>query len=207
MRIHELDISEVYADAILSGEKRFDVCYNDKGFQKGDLIRYTVKKGNGGVLSLNTVFQPFKDKLYEITYVLNPSGLKEGWVVFGIEPYIEVSQEQKINNRNIDSYIRDLLERFLNENEDEDEDDLKKEELYEEYAEYIDILFKNDCPGDIMKTSDFAESVKHGLFTDYDGIGYYVDENRHCSEIEVSFDVNVLKDMEKHYPWVMWYNR
>lgn len=40
--IHELKIQKQWADAKLAGEKPFEVRINDRGFQKGDCIRYKV---------------------------------------------------------------------------------------------------------------------------------------------------------------------
>lgn len=206
MRIHQLDISEACADAILSGEKQFDIRFNDQEFQKGDWIRYVVKKSS--VLGYkNAEEQPFVDKPYEITYVTNKLGLKEGWVVLGIEPYIkDVPSNKKKISKNIDSDIQYLLETFIDYVENAKSDD-EKVELCKKYAEYMDILFKSDCPGMPMRTEEFLEDVKRGFLTDYDGIGYYVDKDRYQSETPVSFDIKAIKEMAKTYPWVLWYNK
>ena len=39
---HELKIQKQWADAKLAGEKPFEVRINDRGFQKGDIVRYRV---------------------------------------------------------------------------------------------------------------------------------------------------------------------
>ena len=39
---HELKIQKQWADAKLAGEKPFEIRKNDRGFQKGDIVRYGV---------------------------------------------------------------------------------------------------------------------------------------------------------------------
>lgn len=84
--IHELKIDENFTDAIISGDKNFEIRYNDRGYQKGDIIKFKPTYTSDGVV--NTA-NPIYNSLYEITYVLNGWGLKEGYVVLGIKPYIE----------------------------------------------------------------------------------------------------------------------
>lgn len=78
MQIHRLKILPVYFDAVLSGEKTFEIRYNDdRGFQKGDKI--TLVKINP-VNGLET-----SDLLHRrISYVTNYKQI-EGYVVFGIK--------------------------------------------------------------------------------------------------------------------------
>ena len=40
--IHELKIQKQWADAKFAGEKHFEIRRNDRGFQKGDIVRYKV---------------------------------------------------------------------------------------------------------------------------------------------------------------------
>lgn len=76
---HEIKLLYEYCDAVLSGEKNFEVRYNDRGYQKGDRIKFKPIKNH------ITTQHPIKDKIYEITYVLNGWGIKENWVAFGIK--------------------------------------------------------------------------------------------------------------------------
>ena len=78
--IHVLKILEQFADAIVDGDKNFEIRNNDRGFQKGDDVRFIVvdingKRQRGHAIELNT---------YRITYVLSGWGLEPGYVVFGI---------------------------------------------------------------------------------------------------------------------------
>lgn len=80
--LHQLKIGEDFAEAVLSGEKTFEVRENDRGFQKGDIITFEVIERGGCHMPLYG--HPLNDKSYEITYVLSGWGLKEGFVVLGI---------------------------------------------------------------------------------------------------------------------------
>lgn len=79
MTTHKIKLREEYADAVLSGDKSFEVRYNDRGYQKGDEIIFQVVDGAGISLPhrINHV-------VFEITYVMHGWGLKEDWCVFAI---------------------------------------------------------------------------------------------------------------------------
>lgn len=78
---HYLKIRTCFADAILSGDKTFELRYNgDRGFQRGDLIGFTPVDEHG-----HFVAHAIKDKIYMITYVLSGFGLEKDYVVFGIK--------------------------------------------------------------------------------------------------------------------------
>lgn len=89
--IHELKIYKSFADAIISGDKTFEVRHNDRGFQKGDKVRFKVED-----LSEKREDHPISEKLYEITYVLNSWGINEGFVVFSIKEAADDNQENQI---------------------------------------------------------------------------------------------------------------
>ena len=75
-----MKLLENFADDVLIGYKTFEVRENDRGFQKGDTVKFTCIDSHG--LKLN---HQINDKVYEITYVLNGWGIKNGFVVFGIK--------------------------------------------------------------------------------------------------------------------------
>ena len=77
---HKLKLLETFADDILIGYKTFEVRKNDRGFQKGDTVKFNCIDSNGAEIPhlINT-------KTYRITYVLNGWGIKNGYVVFGIQ--------------------------------------------------------------------------------------------------------------------------
>lgn len=81
MKIHEIKLSEEFAEEVLSGQKSFEIRFNDRGYQKGDLVKFKVVDSIG----IPHVFHPLNDKLFEITYVLSGCGLKESYVAFSIK--------------------------------------------------------------------------------------------------------------------------
>lgn len=80
---HEIKIKMSYADAILEGRKNFEVRVNDRGFNAGDNVQYTVVEDNGTFTS-DAKIHDLNGKRYAITYVQSGLGLKEEYVVFGI---------------------------------------------------------------------------------------------------------------------------
>ncbi len=89
MKTHDLKLSIEFCDAVLSGEKAFEVRKNDRGFQKGDLIRFIPTDGTSYRSSDGTIREHAKHEIsghtYKITYILNGWGIKNGYVVLGIK--------------------------------------------------------------------------------------------------------------------------
>ena len=89
--IHFIKIKKQFADSILSGDKTFEIRKNDRAYQKGDEVKFTVLNEDGVEYKKYDVqtgihcSHPLQDKVYEITYVLSGWGLKNGYVVFGIK--------------------------------------------------------------------------------------------------------------------------
>ena len=79
--IHELKIEKPYADAILEGNKTFEIRYNDRGYQKGDLIKFNVTDDTIKA----RINHPLNDKCFEITYIIHGWGLRDNWCVFAIK--------------------------------------------------------------------------------------------------------------------------
>lgn len=80
-RVHRIKINEEYADVVYYGDKLFEVRKNDRGYQKGDIVVFTVVDN----LGITARSHPLNDNSYEITYVLGSFyGLAEGYVAFGI---------------------------------------------------------------------------------------------------------------------------
>lgn len=90
IRVHELKIAKDYADSVYFGDKTFEVRLNDRGFQKGDIVRFKPLGESGVCVDTR---HPLCDKEYEITYVLGSFyGLAQGYVAFGIKPMPERSE-------------------------------------------------------------------------------------------------------------------
>ena len=77
-KTHEIKLSREFQDAILSGEKSFEVRYNDRGYQKGDFVKFRVT-------DRVNVREPLDNVLFEITYVLSGWHIEQDYVVFGIK--------------------------------------------------------------------------------------------------------------------------
>lgn len=81
MKIHELKILEDFADAVYNGDKTFELRENDRGFQKGDHIKFTALDSRLKI----KIDHAINNCEYVITYVLNNWGLKEGYVALAIK--------------------------------------------------------------------------------------------------------------------------
>lgn len=98
---HVLKLSEDYVEPVLNREKTFEVRFNDRGYQKGDLIKFTAISRHG----VPYLHEELENKVYEITYVHSGLGLKEGYVVLGIkEPTIKL----KLTFAESDSLTQDI---------------------------------------------------------------------------------------------------
>lgn len=80
---HELKILSSFVRPILDGSKTFEIRENDRGFQKGDRVQFKVVSDDWTYKN-NSIDNELEHKVFEITYVLNGWGLKNGFVVFGI---------------------------------------------------------------------------------------------------------------------------
>lgn len=78
---HKIKILESFADAVVRGDKTFEVRKNDRGYQKGDLVQFTVLYDSD---KCEMCSHPLMEQTYEITYVLSGWGIEDGYVVFGI---------------------------------------------------------------------------------------------------------------------------
>lgn len=81
--IHELKILSSFVRPILDGSKTFEIRENDRGFQKGDRVQFKVNNDDWTRRNSSPVHE-LENKIFEITYVINGWGLKNGFVVFGI---------------------------------------------------------------------------------------------------------------------------
>ena len=77
---HVIKILEPYADAIAEGRKTFEVRYNDRGYNAGDIVEFNVRNNSGVPMP-----HDLDDKEFKITFVHSGLGLNEGYVVFGIK--------------------------------------------------------------------------------------------------------------------------
>lgn len=76
---HELKLQKEYADAVLIGDKSFELRFNDRGYQKGDYIQFNVMDG------IYAIDHPLNYKTFVITYILHGWGLQENWCALAIK--------------------------------------------------------------------------------------------------------------------------
>lgn len=82
---HKIKIQKEYADAIVDGEKTFEIRYNDRGYQKGDRIVFKEVTSESDYCAYTHPNHEILKKEYEITYVISGWGLKEDWVALAIK--------------------------------------------------------------------------------------------------------------------------
>ena len=78
---HYIKLNHHYADAVLSGQKNFEIRYNDRGYQRGDKVVFSVINDDMTVMA-----HPLNREVFLITYLIHGFGLEKGWCVFGIRP-------------------------------------------------------------------------------------------------------------------------
>ena len=81
MQTHKIKLNKNYADAVLSGEKNFEVRYNDRGYQKGDIIQFIIVDELGEP----HIPHELENHRFEITYLIHGYGLEHDWCAFGIK--------------------------------------------------------------------------------------------------------------------------
>ena len=92
MKLHELKIKEEYFNAILRGEKTFELRKNDRDYQVGDLIHFVDIDGNNHIIG-----NPFYNKklVFQITYILQnvpQYGLDKDYCILAIKK-LEIKED------------------------------------------------------------------------------------------------------------------
>ena len=81
--LHKIKLKEQFCEAVFLGRKNFEVRFNDRGYQTGDMIQFIpVVIENDHVTKIE---HPIETNTYKITYILSGNGIKENFVVLGIE--------------------------------------------------------------------------------------------------------------------------
>ena len=84
--IHKIKLREDFIEPVVKGDKNFEIRFNDRGYQKGDYIKFIPVDKDGKEIQkifMNKNEEEIIRSTYEITYVLNGWGLQDGYVVFG----------------------------------------------------------------------------------------------------------------------------
>lgn len=81
MTVHELKTIPHYWDAIERGEKTFEVRRDDRGFQRGDIVRLYRDTGYSG-------WKAARNLERRIGWILTGGqfGIEPGFIVFSLEP-------------------------------------------------------------------------------------------------------------------------
>lgn len=78
---HHIKLNYHYADAVLFGQKNFEIRYNDRGYQRGDKVCFLVVDECG----MSKAHQLNKET-FIITYLVHGYGLEKDWCAFGFKP-------------------------------------------------------------------------------------------------------------------------
>ena len=84
MKIHELKIKLQYWEEIMHESKTFELRKNDRGFEVGDLIHFTIL----GQTILGAPNSVSDRNIFKITYILEnvpEYGLMDGYCILGIK--------------------------------------------------------------------------------------------------------------------------
>lgn len=127
---HELKIQKQWADAKLAGEKPFEVRINDRGFQKGDIVRYRVvdpktgepwverrvprlvTNGNGVGKKYVSDRHPLEFCDFLITYVREGAdGIERGYCVFADRPVPKSGGFMRVTKDGLNAMEKGLEER------------------------------------------------------------------------------------------------
>ena len=94
MKIHELKIKEKYYKDVALGYKPFELRKNDRDYQEGDLIKFTVvdkipySESKDDQMMVEEFYPRPEDALFRITYVLKDVpeyGLDKDYCILGIK--------------------------------------------------------------------------------------------------------------------------
>ena len=83
---HILKLNARFAGEVVRGRKRFEVRFNDRCFQRGDEVKFTVVDNDGDPIVENIpIYEELEMMTFKISFVVSGYGLKEGYVAFGLE--------------------------------------------------------------------------------------------------------------------------
>ena len=89
---HNLKIKKQYADRVVTGEKPFEVRINDRDYQTGDILRFTVVD-----IASKPIEHKLNEKQYVITYILPLEKFTPiNYVVLGIREAGEQDEREEM---------------------------------------------------------------------------------------------------------------
>lgn len=82
---HEIKLHRRYCDRVCSGDKTAELRYNDRDYQKGDIIHF-IPVDDKDIVETNLSRHEIQQKEYRITHVLSyADGLCSGYVMLSIK--------------------------------------------------------------------------------------------------------------------------
>lgn len=77
---HTLKVETSYYSALVSGDKTFEIRFNDRGYQKGDVLHLLPWSAE-----FQCYIEPYDGILKTVTYVYSGLGMQENYVCLGIK--------------------------------------------------------------------------------------------------------------------------
>lgn len=78
MKVHDLKIKDKYYDRIMTGQKDFEVRFNDRDYQVGDILSLLPIAEDDEVFECSPI-------IAKIKYIHSGLGMVEGYVVLGLD--------------------------------------------------------------------------------------------------------------------------
>jgi len=78
MKIHHVKIEHKFFIRLVSKQKSFEIRYNDRDYQVGDKLEFTIINWDKNDPSI------YYNHTYEITYIHQGFGMQDGYVVLGV---------------------------------------------------------------------------------------------------------------------------
>jgi len=79
--IHELKIEQNYLENLKKGTKKQEIRYNDRDYQKDEVLKFLDKEKSFGF--------DLKYSYFKITHIFSGFGLKEGYIILSVEQITE----------------------------------------------------------------------------------------------------------------------
>jgi hypothetical protein len=95
MKTHELKTDPVGFDAVVEGRKKFEIRFDDRGYEVGDELVLRKTRHTGAAMREGAPLEYDGPPLHvNVGYLMRGPvyGLGEGWVIMGIEPRDGVSR-------------------------------------------------------------------------------------------------------------------
>lgn len=93
IKTHKLKIVVPYADAKLTGEKLFELRFNDRNYQKGDHVIYRVVNAKTREDVPDHPLNGFESEITNVTAGLD--GLERNWCIFHERPVTKTKPKEK----------------------------------------------------------------------------------------------------------------